>query len=84
MGSRLNEIAELRKRVEALEQQLGERTQVYTAFIPGSLPPGKPYLCPVCGGSGVLSDIPMYGGCTSTVPLTRTCHACGGKGVLWG
>ena len=38
-------------------------------------------LCPVCKGSGVVPD-PVYGDqrTTSTLPITKTCHGCDGKG----
>jgi hypothetical protein len=39
-----------------------------------------PHKCPVCQGSGRV-----YGYLTTTAGAQSTeCHACGGKGVLWG
>jgi len=34
-------------------------------------------LCPVCKGAGKL---PQENGETSSIPLWRTCHGCGGMG----
>jgi len=79
----IEEIARLLQRVEDLERKLAEQTQVYTVTVPPSPSRGKPYLCPVCGGSGQVSGSqpPEWG--TGGLIL-RTCHTCGGTGVLWG
>jgi len=39
--------------------------------------------CPVCGGSGEVAE--KYQGTSSSMPLMRPCHGCGGKGwiVVW-
>lgn len=36
-------------------------------------PAKQPFRCPVCGGSGEFGRL-----------FHTPCHACGGKGVLWG
>lgn len=39
---------------------------------------GKAQLCPVCNGAGT---VPHYRPpATSTAPLTKLCHGCGGRG----
>lgn len=36
-------------------------------------------LCPVCGGSGKLTEEPSRNS-TNAVPIVRACHGCEGKG----
>jgi len=43
----------------------------------------KPHICPVCNGAGRLNDYTAVGWSGTAVP-TRPCHACDGKGVVWG
>jgi hypothetical protein len=41
----------------------------------------RPFKCPVCEGSGQL--LVIQDGSASTPP-TKACHACEGKGLVWG
>jgi hypothetical protein len=48
----------------------------------------RPFLCPVCRGSGLVPpgfyDLASTAGySTTTVPMRETCRACDGQGVVW-
>lgn len=47
-------------------------------FVPYNPPTCTPHRCPVCEGSGRYTT-PLG---TETA-ATKTCHACGGTGVVW-
>lgn len=43
----------------------------------------KPHKCPVCDGAGrfVIPEHPWH--TTTGGPTPKTCHGCGGTGVVW-
>ncbi len=48
-----------------------------------------PYTCPVCNGAGTVSRPPTVAGDQATWMSSNAadayeCHACGGKGIVWG
>lgn len=61
----------LQERIEKLEKQIQDMRGL-------SLHPTKPFKCPICEGLGGVKH-PLTGW---LVPAK--CHACEGKGVLWG
>lgn len=80
------------KKTSMLKDEETIATNSSVPIIRQGKPQGKPYVCPVCNGRGLVSsdyydtnDWQATYKDTRTIPEQRqTCRACGGIGVLWG
>lgn len=76
----------LPKRIEKLEKQIANWEEKFY-FLKDKLRSAdeKPHKCPVCNGEGKL--IINNGQLLTSYPAqypTKECHACEGKGIIWG